>query len=99
MAHAVENTNQGATDNQTKDNAYDGPRPHLASEALVDRLVLVWLAQTLFEKGEEHRDDDDALKALAENDEENLDGKDIDHDGEGAGWMKLRKGAGLPLAI
>ena len=50
---------------------------YLTDEFLVDGLVAVGAVEGLLEEGEQDRDDDDGLKALTKDDEEDRDGEDV----------------------
>lgn len=51
----------------------------MANESFIDLLVLVGLAQTLLQEGEEDRNDNDGFETFSKDDEEDLGGKNVDH--------------------
>lgn len=52
-------------------------RAHLAPELLVDLGISLRAVESLFEPREEHRDNNDCLEGLTEDDEEDGDGEDL----------------------
>lgn len=79
LAERVEDADEGTTDTQTDEDTGDGADPDLPDKTLVQLLVLVGAAETLLEEGEQDRDDDGGFQRLAERDEEDFNGEDVDH--------------------
>lgn len=81
LSEAIEDPDEGPSDDEADDNACEGPEPDLADQPLVDLLVLVRLAERFFEEGEKDGNDDNGFETLSEDNEEDLGSKDVWHIG------------------
>jgi len=68
---SVKGANDASADDQADQNTCPNAIPDLAYESFVDCRVMFW-AESLLKKGEEHRDDDARFQTLAEANEEDL---------------------------